>query len=506
MNTLTILGLLPLVGSAAVFLLPKGSDLLAKQVALAVSIVVAIAGLGMALSFDRSVYGFQFVEKYQWIPAFGINYALGVDGISLLLILLALVLTPIVIAACWNEAEGGRWSVKNFFGLILILETMIVGVFAATDIFLFYVFFEAMLIQVYLLIGGYGTGEKAAAAVKFLLYSLFGGLLMLASIIGLYVISGNQFEEPTFDVTALSQLTIDPVTQRMLFLGFFIAFAIKAPLWPFHTWLPDAARSATPGTSVLLLGVLDKVGTYGMIRFCLSLFPEASKEFGPTIIVLSLISIFYGAFLAIAQGTSSGDGNIKALISYTSISHFGFITLGIFAFTQQSHSGATLYMINHGFSTAALFLIAGWMISRRKSERISDFGGLQRVTPIMAWSFFIAGMSSLALPGLSSFVSEFLVLIGTFERYPIPAIIGTIGIIFAALYILIPVQRALHGPTTPGNENLTDLTLREKVSIAPVIAIIIFFGFYPQPLLDVINPAATATLSALEITGITGGK
>lgn len=506
MNILTILGLLPLVGSAAVFLLPKGSDLLAKQVALAVSIVVAIAGLGMALSFDRSVYGFQFVEKYQWIPAFGINYALGVDGISLLLILLALVLTPIVIAACWNEAEGGRWSVKNFFGLILILETMIVGVFAATDIFLFYVFFEAMLIPVYFLIGGYGTGERAAAAVKFLLYSLFGGLLMLASIIGLYVISGNQFEEPTFDVTALSQLTIDPVTQRMLFLGFFIAFAIKAPLWPFHTWLPDAARSATPGTSVLLLGVLDKVGTYGMIRFCLSLFPEASKEFGPTIIVLSLISIFYGAFLAIAQGTSSSDGNIKALISYTSISHFGFITLGIFAFTQQSHSGATLYMINHGFSTAALFLIAGWMISRRKSERISDFGGLQRVTPIMAWSFFIAGMSSLALPGLSSFVSEFLVLIGTFERYPIPAIIGTIGIIFAALYILIPVQRALHGPTTPGNENLTDLTLREKVSIAPVIAIIIFFGFYPQPLLDVINPAATATLSALEITGITGGK
>ena len=506
MNSLTILGLLPLVGSAALFLLPKGSDLLAKQVALGASIVVAIAGLGMAFSFDRSATGFQFVEKHQWIPAFGINYALGVDGISLLLILLALVLTPIVILACWNEAEGGRWSVKNFFGLILILETMIVGVFAATDIFLFYVFFEAMLIPVYFLIGGYGTGARAAAAVKFLLYSLFGGLLMLASIIGLYVISGNQLKAPTFDITALSQLSIDPVTQRMLFLGFFIAFAIKAPLWPFHTWLPDAARAATPGTSVLLLGVLDKVGTYGMIRFCLSLFPEASKEFGPTIIVLSLISIFYGAFLAIAQGTSSGDGNIKALISYTSISHFGFITLGIFAFTEQSHSGATLYMINHGFSTAALFLIAGWMISRRKSEQISDFGGLQRVTPIMAWSFFIAGMSSLALPGLSSFVSEFLVLVGTFARYPIPAIIGTIGIIFAALYILIPVQRALHGPTTPGNENLTDLTLREKVSITPVIAVIIFFGFYPQPLLVVINPAASATLSALQITGIMGGK
>ena len=506
MKWLSLLMLLPLAGAAIISALPKSNEKAAKQAALATTLVVMAATIAMAVGFQRDNVDLQFVESYAWIPSFGINFALGVDAIALVLILMSTILAPVVVLAGWNEAHGGRWSVKTFYVLILVLETMMIGVFAATDLFLFYVIFEAMLIPVYFLIGGYGTGERSAAAVKFLLYSLFGGLLMLASIIGLYVISGNQLAAPTFDINALSQLSIDPVTQRILFLGFFIAFAIKAPLWPFHTWLPDAARAATPGTSVLLLGVLDKVGTYGMIRFCLSLFPEASKEFGPTIIVLSLISIFYGAFLAIAQGTSSGDGNIKALISYTSISHFGFITLGIFAFTEQSHSGATLYMINHGFSTAALFLIAGWMISRRKSERISDFGGLQRVTPIMAWSFFIAGMSSLALPGLSSFVSEFLVLVGTFARYPIPAIIGTIGIIFAALYILIPVQRALHGPTTPGNENLTDLTLREKVSIAPVIAVIIFFGFYPQPLLDVINPAASATLSALQITGITGGK
>ena len=497
MNWLTILGLLPLIGSAAVFLLPREKEVVAKQLALGISSLVAIAGLVMATSFDPGASGFQFVEKYSWIPAFGINYGLGVDGMALLLILLALILTPVVILACWNEAEGGRWSVKTFFALLLILETMMIGVFAATDIFLFYLFFEAMLIPVYFLIGGYGSGERAAAAVKFLLYSLFGGLLMLASIIGLYVVSGDQLGAATFDVSELQKLSLNNQTELLLFLGFFIAFAIKAPLWPFHTWLPDAAKAATPGTSVLLLGVLDKVGTYGMIRFCLSLFPDASKQLGPTIIGLSLISIFYGAFLAIWQS----NGDIKRLISYTSISHFGFITLGIFAFTAQGQSGSILYMVNHGFSTAALFLIAGWMIARRNSSKVADFGGLQRVTPLLAWTFFIAGLSSLALPGLSSFVSEFLVLVGTFVRYPVAAVIGTLGIILAALYILIPVQRALHGPVLPGNENLKDLNLREKIAIAPVIALIIAFGFFPQVLLNVINPGAQASVAALNIEG-----
>jgi NADH-quinone oxidoreductase subunit M len=372
--------------------------------------------------------------------------------------------------------------------LILILETMMIGVFAATDVFLFYVFFEAMLVPVYFLIGGYGTGARQAAAVKFLLYNLFGGLLMLASIIGIFVISGNQIGR-TFDIEALSTLQIDSTTQNLLFLGFFIAFAIKAPLWPMHTWLPDAAKSATPGTSVLLLGVLDKVGTFGMIRYCVELFPKASQTFTPLIITLSVISILYGAFLAI------GQKDIKGLIAFTSISHFGFITLGIFAMTTQGNSGATLYMLNHGFSTAALFLTAGWMASRRGSSTIAEFGGLQRVTPILAWSFFIAGMSSLALPGLSSFVSEFLVLVGTYTRYPVAAIIATFGIILAALYILIPVQKALHGPTTPGNENLPDLNKREIAAIAPVVAAIIAFGFYPKPALDIINPATQATIA-----------
>ena len=247
--------------------------------------------------------------------------------------------------------------------------------------------------------------------------------------------------------------------------------------------------SRTPGTSILLLGVLDKVGTFGMIRYCVELFPDAAKTFTPLIITLSVISIIYGAILAI------GQRDIKGLIAFTSISHFGFITMGIFAMTTQGNSGATLYMLNHGFSTAALFMVAGWMISRRRSSVIADFGGLQRVTPILAWSFFIAGMSSLALPGLSSFVSEFLVLVGTYTRYPIAAIIATIGIILAALYILIPVQKALHGPVATGNEGLPDLNRRELIAIAPVIALIIGLGFYPKPALDVINPAAQATIT-----------
>lgn len=483
MSLLTIIGLLPLIISILIIAIPNKNIGLIKKVTFAGTTIIAIISISLAIGFDKSDTSLQYVQSNAWIPTFNINYSVGIDGISLVLILLSTILVPIVVLATWHESDSGRWSAKVFYVLILVLETMIIGVFAATDLFLFYVFFEAMLIPIYFLIGGYGSGNKSAASVKFLLYSLFGGLLMLASIIGIYVISGNQIGA-TFDLAQLATLEIDNQTENFLFLGFFIAFAIKAPLWPFHTWLPDAAKAATPGTSVLLLGVLDKVGTYGMIRFCIQLFPDASKTFTPLIITLAVISIIYGAFMAI------GQKDIKGLIAFTSISHFGFITMGIFAMTSQGMSGANLYMVNHGFSTAALFLIAGWMMMRRGSSTISDFGGLQRVTPVMAWTFFIAGMSSLALPGLSSFVSEFLVLVGTYTRYPVAAIIGTLGIILAALYILIPVQKILHGPTTPGNENLTDLNLREKIAIAPVILVIVIMGFYPKPVLDLINPTS----------------
>ncbi len=491
MSSITALALLPLLGALLIAVIPTEKVLLIKQATLAITGVVAAYAIYIATRFDSSNTSYQFGEKREWIAAFDINYAVGIDGLAIVLIVMATILTPIVVLAGWHESEGGRWSSKVFYILILVLEMMMIGVFAATDLFLFYVIFEAMLIPVYFLIGGYGSGERAAAAVKFLIYSLFGGLLMLASIIGVYVIASDAGISP-FDMTALGELHnyMSSTTQNLLFLGFFIAFAIKAPLWRLPTWLPDAAKAGTPGTSVLLLGVLDKVGTFGMIRFCISLFPDASKTFTPIIITLAVISILYGAFLAI------GARDLKRLIAYTSISHFGFITMGIFAMTTQGHSGASLYMFNHGFSTAALFIVGGWMISRRGSSTIADFGGLQRVTPVMAWTFFIAGMSSLALPGLSSFVSEFLVLVGTFTRYPVAAVIATFGIVLAALYILIPVQKALHGPTTPGNENLPDLNLREKLAISPVIAIIIALGFYPSPLLNIINPASAHVIES----------
>jgi len=331
--------------------------------------------------------------------------------------------------------------------------------------------------------------------VKFLLYSLFGGLLMLGSLIGLYVVSARITGTGTFDFTTLANLSIDPDTQKWLFLGFFIAFAIKAPLVPFHTWLPDAAAESTPGTAVLLVGVLDKVGTFGMLRYCLELFPDASRWATPVVIALAVVGIIYGALVAI------GQSDIKRLIAYTSVSHFGFIALGIFVMTTRGQSGSALYMVNHGFSTAALFLIAGFLISRRGSRLIEDFGGVQKVAPILAGTFLVAGLSSLALPGLSSFVSEFLVLMGTFERYRWIGVVATLGIVLAALYVLLMYQRTMTGPTPEAvSERVSDLRGREVLAIAPILAIIIALGFYPQPVLDVINPAIDRVMHAVNAT------
>jgi NADH-quinone oxidoreductase subunit M len=482
---LSTIGVLPLVGAAVVYAIPKAREVLAKQVALAVSLIVLVVTILAAFHFNISAGGtFQLTEMHEWIPAFGAQYALGVDGIALVLLALATTLVPVVIIAGWHDADASRSSVKGFFALILILESTMVFVFVATDVFLFYIVFEVMLFPVYFLIGRYGGPQRTYAAVKFLLFSLFGGLLMLAALIGVYVESARETGTGTFDFMTLIGQHMDPGMQKILFLGFFIAFAIKAPLVPFHTWLPDAAAESTPGTAVLLVGVLDKVGTFGMLRYCLELFPDASKFFAPVVIVLCVISIIYGALLAI------GQTDLKRLIAYTSVSHFGFIGLGIFAMTTQGQSGATLYMVNHGFSTAALFLLAGFLISRRGSRLVNDYGGVQKVAPIFAGLFLVAGLSSLALPGLSSFVSEFLVLVGTFERYKVAGVIATLGIVLAALYILLMYQRTMTGPTPDVvREKVTDLKGREILAIAPVLAIIIALGVAPQILLNVINPA-----------------
>ncbi|MFL6056922.1 MAG: NADH-quinone oxidoreductase subunit M [Actinoallomurus sp.] len=491
---LTALIAIPAIGALLVALLPKGRDVLAKQAALVVTLIVAVLSIVMAVQFKTDGPRFQFTEKYWWIKQFGVHYSVGADGVALVLILLSTILVPLVVLASWNDAErsGGvdappKRSVKTYFALLLSLEAMMVGVFAATDIFLFYVFFEAMLIPVYFIIGSYGGPQRSYAAVKFLLYSLFGGLLMLAAVIGLYVVSANA-GHGTFLFDGLRTLHIAPTTAKWLFLGFFIAFAIKAPLVPFHTWLPDAAGQAPAGAAVLLVGVLDKVGTYGMLRFCLELFPGASKWATPVVIALSVIGIVYGAVLAI------GQVDIKRLIAYTSISHFGFITLGIFAMTSQGQSGATLYMVNHGFSTGALFLLAGFMIARRGSARIDAYGGVQKVAPLLAGTFLVTGLSGLSLPGLSSFVSEFMVLVGTFTRYKVPAVIATVGIILATIYILWMYQRTMNGPTAEAVKGMSDLSKRELVVVAPIIAIIVALGFYPKPVLDVINPSVKQTL------------
>ena len=486
---LTVLGLVPLVGAALVLAAPPSRPAAGKAVALVTTLVTLGLTIAMATQF-RAHGGFQFRQSYEWIPQFGVRYSVGIDGIALVLIGLTAVLLPVVVLASWQEAESGRRSVPTFFALLLVLETMMFGVFAATDVFLFYVFFEAMLVPMYFLIGSYGGPRRQYAAVKFLLYSLFGGLLMLAAVIGLYVISVRH-GTGTFDFQSLVRLDISPGVQKALFLGFFIAFAIKAPLVPFHTWLPDAGAEAPTGGAVLLVGVLDKVGTFGFIRYCLPLFPDAARAFAPYVLALAVIGILYGALLAM------GQNDLKRLVAYTSVAHFGFIALGIFAFTSQGGAGAVLYMVNHGLSTGALFLIVGFMISRRRTRLISAYGGVARSAPLLAGAFLLAGLSSLSLPGLNTFVSEFLVLVGTFTRHRAYAILATVGIVLAALYILLMYQRTMHGPTAEPNLRLPDLSMREVLVIAPVLALIVALGVYPKPVLDVITPSVNRTLQEI---------
>jgi NADH-quinone oxidoreductase subunit M len=516
---LTVAGAIPLVGAIVIGLTPgrsapgspadrRARDLLVKRIALLFSLITLAVTIVMAVRFKAGGPRFQFQQVYQWIPQFGVHYAVGVDGIALVLIVMTAILMPVVILASWNDVEdisqpatgtdsgtteGARpaarqRSVKAYFAWMMVLETMMIGVFAATDVFLFYVFFEAMLVPMYFMIGSFGVGQRQYAAVKFLLYSLLGGLLMLVAVIALYVYSLHGGTHGTFLFTRLDHLALSPTVQKWLFLGFFIAFAIKAPLWPFHTWLPDAAASAQPGAAVLLVGVLDKVGTFGMIRYCLDLFPAATHYFTPLIIVLSVIGILYGAIVAI------GQKDMKRLIAYTSVSHMGLITLGIFVLTSQGGSGATLYMVNHGFATGALFILAGFLISRRKSNLIDDYGGVQKVAPVLAGLFLIAGLAGLAMPGLSTFVSEFLVLIGTFTRYEVAAIFATLGIILAAIYILWMYQRTMTGPVREEVAHMPDLKARELWAVAPLIALVVFLGIYPKPVLDIINPAVHSTL------------
>ncbi|MFP8886932.1 MULTISPECIES: NADH-quinone oxidoreductase subunit M [Streptomyces] len=517
---LTAVAALPAIGAVATAAVPAARRTAAKWLALAVSLATLVLAAVVAFRFDPGGDRYQLTESHTWIADFGVRYELGVDGIGVALIALTALLIPFVVLAGWHDADpveeeaapGRRWRpTQGFFALILAVEAMVVISFAATDVFLFYVFFEAMLIPMYFLIGGFGdragardeaeaAKQRSYAAVKFLLYNLAGGLIMLAAVIGLYAVTADQLGEGTFSLRAIvearasGELTMAQNTERLLFLGFFLAFAVKAPLWPLHTWLPNAMGESTAPVAVLITAVVDKVGTFAMLRFCLGLFPEASAWATPVVLVLALVSIIYGALLAI------GQRDIKRLIAYASISHFGFIILGIFAMTSQGQGGATLYMVNHGISTAALMLVAGFLISRRGSRLIADYGGVQKVAPVLAGTFLIGGLATLSLPGLAPFVSEFLVLVGTFTRYPAAGIVATFGIVLAALYVLVLYQRTMTGPVRPEVERMPDLRKRELAVVAPLIALLVLLGVFPKPLTDIVNPAVEHTLSDVQKT------
>ena len=490
---LTIAGAVPLAGALLIAAVPAFQGTRARAVALATSLLTLAVVLVIGLQFDVAQAGeYQFSQRVSWIPSFGVSYAVGVDGIALVMVALSAVLVPVCVLAAWNEVVDSDRA-ASFFALTLVLETFMIGVFAARDVFLFYVFFEAMLIPVYFLIGGFGGRARRYAAVKFLLYSLVGGLLMLVAVIGLYTQGpGGADGFLTSNLTGLGYSSTG--LERLLFLGFFFAFAVKAPMWPVHTWLPDAAAEAPAGVAVLLVGVLDKVGTFGMLTLCLPLFPDASRWAAPVILGLAVVSVLYGALLAI------GQSDLKRLIAYTSISHFGFIVLGIFAFTSTGQSGSALYMVNHGFSTAALFLVGGMLIARRGSQQIADYGGLAKATPLLAGAFLLAGLSSLALPGMSSFISEILVLVGTYATNPAAALVSVVGIVLASLYILLTYQRIFTGPTKEYSKGWRDLTAREAWVMAPLVAVILALGVFPKPVLDVLNPAVGRTMQQVKAT------
>ncbi|MGE5828885.1 MAG: NADH-quinone oxidoreductase subunit M [Micromonosporaceae bacterium] len=492
---LSVLTALPLVGAFVVALLPRQRPGLVRPVALAWSLLVLGLTVAMWFAFDANGARFQLRESYPWIATWDARFTFAVDGIALVMIGLVAVLVPLVILYSWAGPEGeagapARRSVPAYFALVLALQSTMIGVFAAADIFLFYVFFEVMLVPMYFLIGSFGGARRQYAAVKFFLYSLVGGLFMLAAVIGLWVLGGH-----TFDWQKLTAAEFSTGAERGLFLGFFIAFAIKAPFFPFHTWLPDAGGAAPAGAAALLVGVLDKVGTFGILRYCLPMFPNASKTFAPLALALALVGIIYAALLAV------GQNDLKRLVSYTSIAHFGFIGVGIFAFTTQAGSGAVLYMVNHGLATGLLFLVVGMLVTRRGSALIGDFGGAGKFMPLLAGVFLIAGLATLSLPGTAPFVSEFLVLLGTFSVNKAVAVVATVGIIFGAAYVLWMVQRTTQGTPNPALAELRamrrDLSLRESIVVAPLIALLLIFGFYPKPLLDVINPAVAATLHDL---------
>jgi NADH-quinone oxidoreductase subunit M len=467
----------PLAGALLVALVPRANERLTRVVALVASLATLALAVAVAARFRVGEPGFQLGQAAEWVPAFGVSYRVGVDGVSLPLVLLTAVLTTLAVAGSWRMAERPR----TYLALLLVLETAMIGVFVSLDLFLFYIFWEAVLVPAYFLIGSFGGQRRVYAAVKFFVYTLAGGLLMLVGIIALFWLHQQATGTPTFDYQALVDFEKAPTTQRWLFA----AFAIKTPLWPFHTWLPDAYTEAPTTTTVLLAGVMSKLGVYGFLRMALPLFPDGARWAQPVLLTLAVVSILYCALVATVQR------DFKTLVAYSSVSHLGFIVLGIFALNLQGLQGGVFYMVAHGLVIGGLFFVAGMLEERRGTRRIEEFGGLQQVVPRMAAVMLVITLGSVALPGLVGFVGEFLTLLGAFLSHRVYAVLATGGVILGAVYLLWAYQRMWHGPLEQDeNRGLPDLTGREWAILAPLVAAIVVLGLFPRPVLERVEPSA----------------
>jgi NADH-quinone oxidoreductase subunit M len=469
---LSIVTFLPALGALALGFVPRRAGGVLRGGALAVAVATLAISLPLYFWFDGTLADYQFEEQARWMPSLGVGYHLGIDGISLLLVLLTTFLTPVALASAWQSIHD---RTKEFVVTMLLLETGMLGVFVSLDLFLFYVFWEAMLIPMYFVIGVWGGDNRIYAAVKFVLYTMLGSVLMLVAILALYYQHGTATGAFTFDLPTLARYVLVPgLGQNLMFLAFALAFAIKVPLVPFHTWLPDAHVEAPTAGSVILAGVLLKMGTYGFLRFCLPLFPDASLTFAPLIVALAVIGIVYGAWVSTVQP------DLKKLVAYSSVSHLGFVMLGIFTLNVQGLVGSVIQMVNHGLTTGALFLMVGMIYDRRHTRLIADFGGLWKVIPAFSALFLVVSLSSLGLPGLNGFVGEFLILVGAFQVNPGLAAVATTGIVFAAVYLLWMYQRVIFGEIShAANRGLTDLTPREWAVLIPVVVFIVWIGVYP---------------------------
>jgi len=488
----SIVTFLPLAGAVLLLPLDRRREAVVKHLAFGVSLVTFLVSLTLYRGFRLDVPGMQFTEQAAWIGWLGAEYRVGVDGISLLLVLLTTFLSAIAILSSHSAVTT---SVKEYMVCMLLLETGMLGVFVSLDLVLFYVFWEGMLIPMYFLIGIWGGPRRIYATLKFFLYTMAGGVLMLVGLIALYFLSGARpGGEYTFDLLRLTGLRLPFGTQVWLFLAFAVAFAIKVPMFPFHTWLPDAHVEAPTAGSVILAGILLKMGTYGFLRFALPLFPDAARYFTPLFSWLAIIGILYGALVSMVQP------DLKKLVAYSSVSHLGFVMLGIFALTSQAVAGAILQMVNHGLSTGALFLLVGMLYERRHTRMIQDFGGLARIIPVFTAAFLIVTLSSIGLPGLNGFVGEFLILVGTFRVNVLYAVLATTGIILAAVYMLWMFQRVMFGPVTvEANRRLTDLTPREVAVLVPVLVLIVWIGIYPQPFLRTTEASVMQLLAQVHL-------